>query len=146
MFVFKFQQVLDYRKNVEEKILHEFSDNKRRLESEVLKLQTLIEERTSLIGELKKMQNVPVPAGNIARCVSYIERIREDEAKQKQIIDQVNKQLEAKRRELLEAVKKRKVMEKLKERHTEEFEKNMRDLEQKNSDEMAVLRFGWREK
>jgi len=146
MFIFKFQQVLDYRKNIEEKILHEFSDNKRRLELERLKLQNLIEERTNLIGELKKMQNVSVPAGNIARCVSYSARIREDEAKQKQVIVQVKEQMEAKRKELLEAVKKRKVMEKLKERHTEEFEKNMRDLEQKNSDEMAVLRFGWREK
>jgi flagellar biosynthesis chaperone FliJ len=37
-------------------------------------------------------------------------------------------------------------METLRERHLEEYEFNMRALEQKNSDEMSVLMYGRREK
>lgn len=146
MFVFKLQSVLDYRKNIEEKILNEFSANKRELELEELKLQNLIKEWSNLIGELRKMQNKSVHVDDIACYVSYVELVRKNEEKQNKVIALVKEQLETKRKELLEAVKKRKVMEKLKERHGEEYESTARAIEQKNSDEMAVLKFGRREK
>lgn len=146
MFVFKLQSVLDYRKNVEEKILNDFSEKKRELKEESLKLKNLEKERADLIEELRNMQGRKVYAEDIAVYVSYVKQVREKEENQKIIIAHVKEQLEAKRKELLEAVKKRKVMEKLKERHVEEDEFNMRALEQKNSDEMSVLRYGRREK
>jgi flagellar protein FliJ len=146
MFVFSLQPVLDYRKNIEEKILGEFSEKKRELGLEELKLQNLIKEWSNLIGELRKMQNKSLPVDDIARYVSYVEQVRENENKQNIVIAQVSDQLEAKRMELLEAVKKRKVIERLKERHAEEYENAARALEQKNSDEMAVLKFGRRER
>lgn len=144
MFVFSLQAVLDYRKTIEEKILGEFSEKKRELELEELKLQSLIKEWSNLIGELRKMQNKSMHVDDISRYVSYVERVRENENKQHVIIAQVSGQLEAKRMELLEAVKKRKVIEKLRERHAEEYEDAARAFEQKNSDEMAVLKFGRR--
>jgi flagellar protein FliJ len=146
MFVFQLQPVLDYRKNIEVKILNEFSQIKRELETEELRLKNLIQERENLIGELREMQNKSLPVDYIARNVSYVEQVRENEKKQSVIIVQVSEQLEAKRKELLEAVKKTKIMEKLKERHAEEYEGDVRAFEQKNSDEMAVLKFGRREK
>jgi flagellar FliJ protein len=146
MFVFRLQSVLDYRKNIEEKILGEFSEKKRQLEMEELRLNNLIMERENLIDELRKMQERSLHADEIARYVSYIEQVRDNEEKQKKVIAQVKEQLEVIRKELLEAVRKEKVMEKLKERHTEEYEGAMRALEQKNSDEMSVLKFGRRQK
>jgi flagellar FliJ protein len=92
------------------------------------------------------MHGKSLHAEDIARYVSYVEKIREKEKKQKEIIERVKNELELKRNELLDAVKKRKVMEKLKERHTDEYESNMSAMEQKNSDEMSVLKFGRREK
>ncbi len=146
MFVFSLQSVLDYRNNIEEKILCEFSEKKRELELEELKLINLINERANLIDELRKMQNKPLPVDDIVRYVVYVEQVRENEKKQRLNVAQVAEQLEAKRIELLEAVKKIKIMEKLKERHAEEYIIAARALEQKNSDEMAVLKFGRREK
>jgi flagellar protein FliJ len=146
MFVFKLQQVLDYRKNIEEKILNDFSEKKRELAKEELRLKNLIEERVNLIGELREMQNKSVPVNDIARYISYVELVRKNEKNQSKIIVQVSEQLAAKRKELLEAVKKTKIMEKLKERHAEEYKDDVRAFEQKNSDEMAVLKFGRREK
>jgi flagellar protein FliJ len=146
MYVFKLQSVLDYRKNIEEKILNDFSEKKRELETEKTNLKCLVKERVDLIDELRKMPGKQLHAEDIARHVAYVEKIREKEIKQKEIIERVKNELELKRSELLDAVKKRKVMEKLKERHTDEYESNMRAVEQKNSDEMSVLKFGRREK
>jgi flagellar FliJ protein len=130
---------------MEEKILNEFSEKKRELEAEKLKLINLINERENVVDKLRNMQNQSLHAEDIARHVTYVEQIRYNEEKQKNIIQQVLQQLETKRLELLEAVKKRKVMEALKDRHQMEYESELRSVEQKNSDEMAVLRFGRRE-
>jgi flagellar protein FliJ len=146
MYVFKLQSVLDYRKNIEEKIHNDFSEKKRELETEKFNLKCLVKERVDIIDELRKMHGKSLHAEDIARYVSYVEKIREKEKKQKEIIERVKNELELKRNELLDAVKKRKVMEKLKERHTDEYESNMSAMEQKNSDEMSVLKFGRREK
>ena len=145
MFIFKLQSILDYRKNIEEKILGEFSEKKRRLEAEEQRLNNLIMERLNLIDELRKMQSRSLHADEIASYISYIEQLRDYEEKQKKVITDVQEQVEAVRKELIEAVRKEKVMEKLKERHAEEYEGVMRAMEQKNTDEMAVLRFGRRQ-
>ncbi len=142
--MFRFQTVLDFRKNVEEKILGEFSEKKRELELEELKLQNLTREWFNLIGELKKMQNKAVPIGDISRYVAYIDQVKENESRQKIKIAEVAGQLEIKRIELLDAVRKTKIMEKLKQRHTKKYEDDERVSEQKKSDEMAVLKFGRR--
>lgn len=144
MFVFRFQTVLDFRKNVEEKILGEFSEKKRQLEFEELKLQNLMKEWSALLGELKKMQNKAVPVGDIARYVAFIDQVKENENRQKIKIAELSGQLETKRIELLDAVRKTKIMEKLKQRHAKEYKDDERALEQKNSDEMSVLKFGRR--
>ena len=146
MFAFKLQSVLDYRKNIEEKILNDFSEKKRRFEIEKKALKSIIAERVNSIRELKRMQSTVMDANSIASHLRYIEQIRENEKKQKIIISGVKGELEALRIELLEAVKKSKVLEKLKESQKEGFERAVRAFEQVNSDEMAVLKFGRREK
>ena len=135
---------MDFRKNVEEKILGEFSEKKRQLEFEELKLQNLMKEWSALLGELKKMQNKAVPVGDIARYVAFIDQVKENENRQKIKIAELSGQLETKRIELLDAVRKTKIMEKLKQRHAKEYKDDERTLEQKNSDEMSVLKFGRR--
>jgi flagellar protein FliJ len=137
---------LDYRKNIEEKVLNEFSEKKRQLEREKIILKNLVSERLGLIDELKKMLNKLLPVDDIALYVSYVEKVRKNEQKQKKVIAQVKEQLEALRKELLEAVKKAKVMEKLKEKHSEEYDNTVKAFERLDSDEMAVLKFGRREK
>lgn len=146
MFVFKLQAVLDYRKNIEEKIQNSFSEKKRELEREKLALKNLIKERVGLIRDLRGIQNKLQPVDDIKRHISYIEQIRENEKKQKQVIAQMKEELENLRNQLLEAVKKTKVMEKLKERESEEYKSAARALEQSISDEISVLKYGRREK
>lgn len=145
MFKFKLQSVLEYRLNVEEKILNEFSDLKRDLEEKKAVLNALIDERKGLMDQLRDMQSVAMRADDIASLIAYVEKIRKKETEQKNILHQAKEQLEKKRQELMEAVKNRKVMENLKDKHAEEYRRNLNELEQKNSDEMSMLKFGRRE-
>jgi flagellar FliJ protein len=144
MFIFKMQSVLEYRINMEEKVHNEFSEKKRELDTQRLRMKSLIEERINLIAELRTMQDKPLPADDFAAYISYVEQVRENEKKQKIVIHQAKEQVESKRKELIEAVKQRKIMEKLKQQYAEEYNHNLRDLEQKASDEMSVLKFGRR--
>jgi flagellar protein FliJ len=145
MFKFKLQSVLEYRLNIEEKILNEFSDLKRILEEKKAVLRALIDERHRLMDELRNMQRRVMRADDLAALVSYVENLRLKEKEQNNIIDQASEKVEAKRKELMEAVKNKKVMENLRDKHAEEYHKNMNELEQKNSDEMSVLKYGRRE-
>lgn len=144
MFKFKLQSVLEYRINVEEKIQGEFSDANRRLEEQKEVLKAFIEERENLMNDLRNMQKGVLKADDISTAIAYVENIREKEKNQKEVIDQAAQQVEAKRLELVEAVKNRKVMENLRDKHAAEYLKNVSEMEQKSSDEMAVLKFGRR--
>ena len=145
MFKFKLQSVLEYRLNMEEKILNEFSDIRRYLEEQKAVLRTLVSERESLINDLRNMQRVMMRADDIATLVAYIENLREKEKEQKNVIHQVKEAVEQKRKELVEAVKNRKVMENLRDKHAEAYQKDFNEMEQKNSDEMSVLKYGRRD-
>jgi len=144
MYKFKLQSVLEYRLNIEEKILNEFSDLKRYLEEQKALLKALAAERESLIDDLRNMKNGARKADDIATILSYVENIREREKEQKNVIHKAKEAVEQKRIELVEAVKNRKVMENLRDKHAEAYLKNLNETEQKNSDEMSVLKFGRR--
>jgi len=145
MFKFKLQSILEYRVNIEEKILNEFSDLKRDLEEKRAVLKALVAERESLMNDLRNMQSVTMRVDDIAALVAYVENIRMKEKEQKNILHQAKEKVEKKRQELMEAVRNRKVMENLRDKHAAEYQKNLNELEQKNSDEMSMLKFGRRE-
>jgi flagellar FliJ protein len=144
MFKFKLQSVLEYRRNVEERVQGEFSEFKRYLEEQKAVLSALVKERKAFMEDLRSMQRGSIRADDIAALVAYVEVIREKETAQMEVIRKAQDDLEKKRLELIDAVKNRKVMESLREKHEEEYRKHLRETEQKHSDEMAVLKFGRR--
>ncbi|HPV49385.1 MAG TPA: flagellar export protein FliJ [Smithellaceae bacterium] len=146
MFKFKLQSVLDYRLNIEEKILNEFSELKRELDRQKAMLEELKSERESMVAGLRNMQSQTIKAHDISSILVYVDRLRESEKQQKQVIQQIMEAVDKKRQELVEAVKNRKIMENLKDKQKEEYIKDVNDTEQKDSDEMSVLKFGGREK
>lgn len=146
MFKFKLQSVLDYRLNIEEKILNEFSELKRELDRLKAMLEELKSERENMVAGLRNMQSQTIKAHDISSILVYVERLRKSEKQQNQVILQTIEAVDQKRKDLVEAVKNRKIMENLKDKQKEEYIKDVNDTEQKDSDEMSVLKFGGREK
>lgn len=141
MFVFNLQSVLDARKVFEEKILREFAEKKRELEKEVESLLHMRKRRESAVVQLKGLKDQGVMAADVTMYFNYINRLVQQESMQEDIIHQMEKQVEMKRQELIEAVKDRKVMESLKERKWEEYYQKVSSTERKLLDEMAIVRF-----
>ena len=144
MFKFKLQSVLDYRLNIEEKILNEFSELKRKLDEQKALLEALVSERESRVADLRNMRSATIKADDIASILAYVEHLHEREKQQEEVIRQTGEAVEEKRKYLVEAVKNRKVMENLKDRLEQDYIKDFNDTELKNSDEMSVLKFGRR--
>lgn len=70
----------------------------------------------------------------------YIQKIEEQIQEQDELIHETNKKLEDARQELIEAQKDRKIMEKLKEKDMTSYRNNIKSAEQKELDEIAVLK------
>ena len=66
MFKFKLQSVLDYRLNIEEKILNEFSELKRELDRQKAMLEELKSERESMVAGLRNMQSQTIKAHDLS--------------------------------------------------------------------------------
>ncbi len=71
----------------------------------------------------------------------YKEKLEEEIQRQDKLIDTISLKFEEARLELIEAQKNRKVMEKLKEKDMEEYIADLRYVEQKELDEMAILKY-----
>lgn len=141
MFIFKLQSLLDYRRRKEEEARGEFSDVSRRLQQEELKLAAFACKRRDLEAQLKGAEKRRMKASDISLCCSIIARIQEEEQRQKAVIEETEAKLEEKRQGLHEASKKRQTVERLQERQLAEYRRATVRAEQKELDELTVLKF-----
>ena len=142
MFNFRLQPVLKYRKQVEERLMLEFADRKRNLDCEKETLKKLRRVMAVLISRLKKMGESKLSAADASIYLSYISYIKDEENHRKEIICQIEKELEEKRTKLVNASRKRRILEIIKEKKLEEYRLSLITREQKELDESWLLRFG----
>ena len=141
MFRFRFEQVLNVRKLVEEQVMQEFSEQARGLEREKGHLRSIRGEKAGVLAELMRRQAGDMSAAEIGLTFGYIKSLRDREVAQVILISDREKALEAKREELLEAVKKRKIMEILKQKKLEQYWKEWNHRESVELNEQGILRF-----
>jgi len=141
MFTFKFESSLNYRKMVEERKLAAFTETQAKLARENEILAGIQNEQRRTKEQFKKMQEHSFNAEDVAVHLSYIKLYKEKEILQQEIVKKVNREVEAARNELLDAVKDRKIMDNLKERQLQEFNDALADYERKTADETAVMAF-----
>ena len=129
-----------------EKILNLRETKEKNIVEDMGKIQHKLSNEKKALEDLKK----DVESMNKTKFKNILElqyqslckdKIREDIDKKTQIINNTNIILEKTRRELIEAQKDRKVMEKLKEKDQEKYYEKIRYEEQKELDEIAVLKF-----
>lgn len=146
MFNFKLQSVLNYRKQVEERLMLELADTKRRLDCGKETLEKLRREIEDLIFRLKKMGESKLSSTGASIYLSYISRMKDEENHRKDIICQIGKELKEKRAELVNASKKKRIIEILKEKRLKEYRVSLISREQKELDETGILRAGSRDR
>ena len=142
MFHFRLQPVLDYRKLLEEKLMLECADIRKRLDDERETLARLQSEMADLISQLKEKGENRLSAADVSFYLSYINYMRGEGSRQEEIICRVGEELEEKRAELVDAAGKRRILEIIKEKKLEEYRVELNDREQKELDEAVILRSG----
>ena len=141
MFRFRFEQILNYRKILEDQVLQEFSEQVRDLEREKEHLRSIRTAKATVLAELMHKQTGTLTATEISLYFDYLKKLREQEVAQVLRVADKEKALEIKREELVEAMKRRKIMEILRQRKLEHYWKESNDKELVELNEQGINRF-----
>lgn len=131
------ESILNLRENKEKNTMENLAKVQNQLEIQKDILNDLIMEEEKIKSNCTKFKDIH----ELRHHNLYKEEIEEKISKQDELIDKTNIKLEEVRRELIEAQKERKIMEKLKEKDMDNYINNMKHLEQKELDEIAVLKY-----
>jgi len=145
MFTYKLESVLEYRKNMEEQKLAEFSSQEQNLRKAEDALQSISDEREKLSEELKGLQNMSCDGRDIALMMTYADELQNKEKKQQFVVQKERILLEEKRQLLFEAVTKRKILEAHRQKQFETYRTDEILAERRQTDEIAIQRFVKRE-
>ena len=131
------ESILNLRENKEKNTMENLAKVQNQLEIQKDILNDLIMEEERIKSNGTKFKDIH----ELRHHNLYKEEIEEKISKQDELIDKTNIKLEEVRRELIEAQKERKIMEKLKEKDMDNYINNMKHIEQKELDEIAVLKY-----
>lgn len=134
-YKFSMEKILNLRESKEKNILEEMNSIRRKLEEQEITLRKLLKDANKLRKE--SYNNIlELQYHNLQKS-----KLRDDIDEKNKEIDGILIELEDVRQELVEAQKERKIMEKLKEKDKEKYIKNIQSQEQKELDEIAVLKY-----
>lgn len=136
-YKFSMEKVLELRTNKEKSSMEYFASMQRDLMKEKSKLLELRGEKDSIKLKSNKCKNI-VELRQLHLCKEWLEKKIQAQLKR---IEESKENLEIARQELISAQKDRKIIEKLKEKDYEIYQDNEKAIEQKNLDEMAVLKY-----
>lgn len=134
---FSMEKILEWRSDIEKEKMESFGRLQRSLKEEQDKLKELLLE----IQEAKLNSMSQMDIYKLQQYNRYKESIEEKIIYQEKAILELKNSLEDNRLELITAQKDRSIMEKLKERDFSNYKKNIDYQEQKELDEIAVLRY-----
>lgn len=131
------ERVLELKANKEKNVMEKFATLLNQLLHHKSLLGTFLKE---LDGSKVKGQRF-IGINGLKQQQLYKQTIEERIKEQNEVIQNINDQLEIVRLELISAQKERKIMEKLKEKDFHNFQEDLKTMEQKELDEMAILKF-----
>ena len=135
MYKFSMEKILNLREKKEESIIEKMNLIRMKLEEQENFLNKLLKDSSNMKKE-KYTNILDLQYHNLRKS-----KIRDEIEMKNKIIAEINTELDDTRNELIEAQKERKIMEKLKEKDKENYNKEMKIIEQKELDEIAVLKY-----
>ncbi|WP_045215567.1 flagellar export protein FliJ [Desulfonatronovibrio magnus] len=138
-FIFNLQKILDFRVSLEEKAQQALARARQQYQEQNYVLDNLRYELSQAKQELQSKKDVS--QGDIWLWNQYIDRLNFDISHAEVILQKIAKELTLKRKNLLEKSKEKKIIEKLKVNQKMKFNHEQEKAEQKEFDEMAVVRF-----
>lgn len=133
---FSMEKILEWRSTIEKEKMESFGRIQKQIRYEKARLAEFkLEVKDARLKSMKEINIHKLQQYNV-----YIQSIEEKIILKEKSILNLRQALENERLELISAQKDRSVMEKLKEKDLSKYKKNIKALEQKELDEIAVLR------
>jgi len=144
-FAFKLETLLRYRVSIEEKERNTLTLLSYRLHSELSRLDGLHNKEKGAMSELAQARADAVDDPETQWYYPYLEKLRLEIERSKKQIAQVEKEIDAQKTVVLEAIRKKKVLDTMKSKKLKEFGTSVDKLEQKAVDEIMTNRSGRKE-
>lgn len=145
-YQFKLEALRRYRQFQETELQRELADTLRLKDQALSLLNSYESQLEQTRKELYRQQGDSIQGAQLAIFPRYLEKITTAISEQQLNIEAIEKQSEAVREALLEAVQKRKTLEKLKEKGLNAYLANLSFEEQKFINEMAINRFNLKDR
>ncbi len=137
MFKFRLEPVLRVRRIREDQRKKEFGEVLSRFWEESKRLEELRRKRVEYLGALGRVGD----PFRLKLAVEYARYLEGEIKKSEERLEKLRREVEAKRRALVEAMKERKILERLREKKLEEYRREELLKEIKSFDEIASIRF-----
>ncbi|MFZ7120933.1 MAG: flagellar export protein FliJ [Eubacteriaceae bacterium] len=131
------EKVLEFRENNEQAILEKYSLVQNDLNCHVARVEYLM----NMYEDANRKSTQYKDIENIRQLYMYKQKIEQDMTQENNTINKINEKLEIIRLELVEAQKDRRVMEIIKEKDQIKYLNTIKQIEQKELDEIAILRY-----
>lgn len=141
MFTFKLQRLLDVRIKLEETKKSEFLEAKKKLDDEIDKKTQLDLKKSNLICEVREMIETSNIRSGINDYNKYINYLKEQIVTIEKNIEVLKEVVNAKQKELVDAVKDRKIIEKMRERELEKYKKEELKIEENIVNEIVSYNY-----
>jgi len=134
-YQFKMEKVLEFKTNVEKNKVEDYVKINIKLSKEM----DYLNEIETLYQDKNKKKSMDLR--ELKMQFLYKEKLKDQLQSQKKKVDEITINLEHARGHLIEARKDRKIMEKLKDKDKEKFESDLFYQEQKELDDISVMKF-----
>ncbi|MFO7816701.1 MAG: flagellar export protein FliJ [Thermodesulfobacteriota bacterium] len=141
-FNFSLQRVLDFRKQKEEQAQMTLAASERRLKNEQARLGELQNEMRLCEAEYRNRRHLS--QGDLWLWGNYRLRLEAEINERESIIRRIEKKIKKQRKELVDRSKQRELLDKYKENQKKAFDYEQKQKEQKEFDETATTRFGYK--
>lgn len=139
---FEMQQILNYRAELERLRKQEFATAKHDLDKACEKLEQERQATDELSKEFAERQQQIESVFEMRLYADFFARKRDQLKEQQQRVEMLDRVLEDRRQDLMDATKEKKVMEQLKEKQEREFRKEQAHKESMLLDEIAIQKKG----
>lgn len=143
-FQFPMQNILEMKEKLEEQAKNEYGQANARLLLEQENLEKVKKRQEEAEQKLKQVLYEILSVTEIRKREDAVEIIKTYVKQQLLVVKRCEKEVEAAREKLTEAMKERKIFEKLREKAFEEFMKEEGRREQKEVDELMSYKYGTR--
>ncbi len=140
-FKYRLEPLLKVKSHLEKEKQKIHAASLKKVHDQKSHLTDIDRQKTSTSAFQRRTQQGAICLAELLVCSRFMLKLKKDTLAGSEMLRVMETDAEEKRQDLVEASKQRKIYEKLKERQHEKFDRELKDLEQKDADEVANTSF-----